>query len=643
MRRELLHFICLSLLLSLLGGDAYAQNSYKTLKSNYTIKAKRKKKKRKLKKIKAQSAPSQRLKTITGATQTAKQRVGVTRVEEVSIRGGEKTDTGFFVGDVSLQSSLSDQGQMEMIPLDDYKALGVSKVPGAMGASGHLKVDHLQDETFAKVFRSSLGDYGFSGGVTGKESGLILRGSYSQELNEFDIYDHKTDTTRDLRNDEQGFGSFSLEFPVTSDLEVKGHFSSLDKGIPGMVGQTYDDISERKTLGLVRVKKGWGKSIPLSGSVYYKNFGQVMTDPQDEIGLGITEYTQAENQFGGVLKARSVVGGGMLYPSLRVERDSFDVANTKQSSSTYNRNQIEGKLDYKQTTWNLSGYARMLMDDYNPGQSTLNGFVNTTEAGSSTQFVKGGSFQKEFPLKNKALKLFTLFSYAEKAPSLRDQFGSSATFRGDGNLNVERHPMVEGGIRYHTGRNKMEASIYHARPQDLIVYEQVSFNAWSPKNIGAAWLTGVELSASSYDLPWDLGITGKASFQDALNDSAESTYAGYELPGRSRWKGGAELEKGIGRLFEIRYGVEYWSSFFTDESNTFEYPGAFLHNFSFLTKLGKSDQFQMLFQASNLFDQTTGDISTSGNLVGTSTRALQDQFGNYIPGRTLSLELKYVF
>lgn len=136
-------------------------------------------------------------------------------------------------------------------------------------------------------------------------------------------------------------------------------------------------------------------------------------------------------------------------------------------------------------------------------------------------------------------------------PSMVELFGSSGFVEGNTELSPESGTTTDVGIvlrseRSSSGGALLEAVLFWAERDDLIVFLQNSQRTVKAFNLESARVEGIELTARR---SWKAGLSLSASytFQDATNEGPSPTYNGKTLPYeprhdlflRTEWRGGA--------------------------------------------------------------------------------------------------------
>jgi iron complex outermembrane recepter protein len=197
-----------------------------------------------------------------------------------------------------------------------------------------------------------------------------------------------------------------------------------------------------------------------------------------------------------------------------------------------------------------------------------------------------------------------------RAPTFFELFGDRGVTLGNPNLVSERGTNWDVGFaleKFGLGimdRLFFEAAYFQSDADNLIVFVQNSQSTARAENIGAARITGYELSWSA--TAWQhLRLYGNYTFQDA-KDTSDTFSRGNTLPGRP----GHELHQGL-ELFNASgkfvYELDNIAANFLDRANAFMVDHRFLHNLS-LTVLSFGRRFKLTFKVKNLTDNQIADF-----------------------------------
>lgn len=197
-----------------------------------------------------------------------------------------------------------------------------------------------------------------------------------------------------------------------------------------------------------------------------------------------------------------------------------------------------------------------------------------------------------------------------RVPTLFELFGDRGVTLGNPNLVSERGTNWDVGFSLQKLRLGMldrlffEYAYFRSDADNLIVFVQNSQSTARAENIGAARITGHEVSWSA--TAWQhLRLYGNYTFQEAEDTSATFS-RGNVLPGRPRHElhQGFELFSAGGKLV---YELDYIAENFLDRANAFVVDHRLLHNLS-LTVLPLGKQLKLTFEVKNLTDNQVADF-----------------------------------
>ncbi len=212
-------------------------------------------------------------------------------------------------------------------------------------------------------------------------------------------------------------------------------------------------------------------------------------------------------------------------------------------------------------------------------------------------------------------------------PSMIELFGASGFIEGNTELSPEEGTTTDVGIVLRSdpsssGGAFLEAVLFRAERDDLIVFLQNSQRTVKAFNLESASVEGIELTARC---SWEAGLSLSASytFQDARNKGPSPTYSGKRLPYeprhdlfvRTQWKGGTGES--------VWHEYHHQGEAYRDQANLVENlsPSSHVHN------VGGSIYL------------VPGTLSLSLEVRNLTDERIVDVEGYPLPGRTLSVTL----
>ncbi len=197
-------------------------------------------------------------------------------------------------------------------------------------------------------------------------------------------------------------------------------------------------------------------------------------------------------------------------------------------------------------------------------------------------------------------------------PSMIELFGASGFIKGNAELTPETGTMMDVGIVFRSEpsssvRAFLEAVLFWADRDDLIVFLQNSQRTVKAFNLESASVEGIELTAHCL---WGAGLSLAASytFQDARNEGPSPTYSGKRLPYeprhdlfvRTEWKG---------RAGTVWHEYHHQGETYRDQANLEENlsPASHIHNVGGSINL-IPDTLSLSLEVQNLTDKRIVDV-----------------------------------
>jgi vitamin B12 transporter len=216
-----------------------------------------------------------------------------------------------------------------------------------------------------------------------------------------------------------------------------------------------------------------------------------------------------------------------------------------------------------------------------------------------------------------------------RMPSLIELYGNNGYLLGDPDLDPESGFNADVGptVRWrgHGARLDLSAALFATWVSELISYRMGGGRA-RPENVGSARILGVESSATM-ELGDQVRLFVSATFTDARDTTSRETYAGKQLPMRSRYRFYARPEwRALALASSVTLGLyvdmDATAGNFIDPANTTPVPARLLLGAGMYASLPAN--FCLRASARNLTDARVHD------------------FANYpLPGRELYLSLAW--
>ncbi|MBI5198188.1 MAG: TonB-dependent receptor, partial [Nitrospirae bacterium] len=215
-----------------------------------------------------------------------------------------------------------------------------------------------------------------------------------------------------------------------------------------------------------------------------------------------------------------------------------------------------------------------------------------------------------------------------RPPNFFELFGDRGGTVGDTELLPEESFNRDLGFKYarrpgpFMKEMELQASYFHNRVENLILFIQTSQRTSKPENIGRAEITGQEL-VGRMQLGNHFKISGNYTYQRAVNRSNIPSQAGKILPGRPlhEFSGKAEFFSDTGALF---YSYDFTSKNFLDRVNQLPAHSRSIHNIGI--SVTPRESVSVTFEVKNITNNRIVDI-----------------FGFPLPGRSYFLTVNAHF
>lgn len=216
-----------------------------------------------------------------------------------------------------------------------------------------------------------------------------------------------------------------------------------------------------------------------------------------------------------------------------------------------------------------------------------------------------------------------------RLPTFLELFGNTGSVTGSFDLEPEKGLNRDIGAvvtfdRVGPCRNVFLEAVYlDNKVEDLILFFPNSQSTSRPQNIGAARITGFEVSFSSLVSSW-LRVAGNYTYLDGKDTGPIPYYNGNELPGRPKHDVGVFLDLSR-RQGRISYEYHRLSENYLDPANQTSVPERNLHNAA-LRWTGFGKGIALTLEGRNLSNDRVSDVS-----------------GFPLPGRSYFVTLSYQY
>ncbi len=564
---------------------------------------------------------------------------GVTLIDEaggggrkrLSIRGSHSNQVLVVMDGVGLNDPLTGDTDLHQIPLSGIQEIkvhkgGISSLYGN-GALGGVVEIISQNNPLDKVSLSARnGQYhalGIKSSMAGHAGSFSWFFTYDQnkETGDYAYTYSRPDGTRvnDTRQN-AGFDSQNVFAKLMVDLghhefQIQTQLYRCTRGLPGLVFSwtPYAEAQSDRHLFLIRhayQKESWHHQLSLSS---YENAVEFQNYPPEDAPLRyrtVPSYHTCYRIFSvrGALDSRYSHGNDQqVFLRAGLQKDDFN-----------DKNVLTNTRGPVHQTKNLTAFAALKAE----WQLPKPGFLSQITLSPAIRFDHFALHQHSVTRKeqqyspriglaisrheNSLLALHANWGRSFRIPTFADLFYQDFRVRGNAGLLPEKSINTDIGLKTGLpllGWLEFNATFFHHRIDDLIVWEMGSFATWQPNNTDAL-LQGWDLSGSWQTWKKQLHIMFSHTLLDALDKSDRRTTRNKRLVYRPEHstKIGLELELAP---FNFSYHRHSVGPRFVTPSNTAQQPGYTVDDISFSVRhTVKELKGTIKLSVFNLFDRS---------------------------------------
>ncbi len=451
----------------------------------------------------------------------------------IFMRGTESDHVLVLIDGVRVGSATSGTTAFQFLPVDSIERIEVVRGPrsalyGSEAIGGVMQIFTRQAENvFTPSFSTSAGSHDYrlvSGGFSGKsgDTWYALNGSH-EETGGFNSCDSATSGCFTKESDSDGYrnesGSFRLghRFADAVDVEVNGLYSEGDTHFDG-VFQNEGDFIQQMIGGKVTFfpMKNW--EIKLSGG-QSRDRSKNKKDGT-ETGFFNTQRDSFSWQNNVVLAEDHLLTLGYDYLDDKVD-----------STTSYAETSRTDEGLFAQYQGVFSGHDILIAIRKDDNEQ----FGNYTTGNIGWGYTFGNG-----------LRVKASFGKAFKAPTFNELY---FPFFGDPDLDAERSNTYEFGFSRTEAWGDWTVSVYETNVKDLIAYDPAHITPTLPfggaNNISKARIRGLELSASTQFIGWDLNSA--LTLLDPENRESGSANKGNVLARRAEQSFNLDADHGLGK------------------------------------------------------------------------------------------------
>jgi outer membrane receptor protein involved in Fe transport len=576
---------------------------------------------------------------------------GLGAFSTISIRGSQANQVPIFLDGIPISQAQDQTVNLSDLPLDSVQRIDVYRgtVPIGFGGNGIGGVVNLVTKPATATPSTEV-----SAGYGSFETRKVVA-SHSEQIGGTSVLAHLTylgsqgDFTYKVHNptieDPTGnetvtrtnnaFNSVGTLLKGTRELanglalDGVEEFFFKDQGVPGpgtlgLKQFTDPSLLELRSLSYLRLRANGlaGGAVESSGSLFGVYNLQEFDDPQGNFGGAEDTHNQtalfgASNTgtwyapLGQRIAWFDEVSYEEFFPYNATNEPDFSNSGPTQTrlSTTLSaqdvialvsdRVELVPSLRYQHLLDKFSGVNSVDIPNTSPGTNNLD--LWTPAAGAQGRFAPW-------------LTLRANIGRFQRAPSFSELFGTTGTVEGNANLKPETGInrdvgfLAEAGANGWIDRAQLEFAYFHNNVDDLIAFTQVNPKTFRAMNVGAARITGEELSLTCGALghfALELNYTHESA--ENLSEDNNGNYHGKQLPLRPADElfARTELFNPWGKLY---YEYTYLSSDPTDFINFTIVPSRSVHTVGFVAT--PRDWIAIKFEAANI---TNADIRDLGD------------------------------
>lgn len=576
-----------------------------------------------------------------------------------SIRASSPGQVEIYVDGMPLQSGQWGVTNLSDLPLDGLERIEVYRggAPAEFGSAGIGGVINLVTKPAGRG--RSLASISFGSYDTWKvdllRSGGIRSIDYLasfQELRsdgDFEYLDRNgtpenPEDDREVVRENNAFRQSSLLVKLAPPavagwrLELANESFRKESGIPGIenvrIRNVHYEILRNIARATVEPPAIAGGAIAFEGSAFHQYRRDLLFNPDDEVGFSRSDTDNRSHAYGASLLtllrwpgSRHVV---RLLGEIKRERFTPEDKNPRIGVGYTRRRRVstlsaEDRIVLPGDRLELvAGYRyREAVDNY-AGPIPF-GVPPAPLGDPHWSTFHGPSFGIRWRLARNVTVKGNRTRYA-RFPTMVELFGASGYVEGNPELSSEEGVTTDAGIVIEadagpTGSGFLEAVLFWADRDDLIVFLQNSQHTVKALNLESAHVEGAEITARR---SWrrGLGLSASYTVQDARNDGPSPTYHGKRLPYEPRYDLFLRTSYDAGRI-ELWHEYHFESESYRDRANLPENlrPASHLHN------LGVR------------WEVVRGLITATAQVQNIADERLVDVDGYPLPGRTFYLTI----
>jgi iron complex outermembrane receptor protein len=578
----------------------------------------------------------------------------------ISIRGSSSEQVLIYVDGILLNEAQGGGVNIGTIPISNIESIeiyrGSSPIEfGQAGIGGvvNIKTRSAREKRIlsTQAQYGSFDTYRVDTFLSDKSSRLdyVIGLNYTGSNNNFKFLDDngtQYDSSDDviIRRLNNQFGSFNwvtkLGYDLNSNTRISVFHNLLDtdKGIPGLgsfqsLHAHFKTREYRTGLELAR-RAALIPQLDLHWTFHHTYKKEAFEDRLGEIGVGNQDNENITESYETRLDANYWLGEHQLLNGLltmKVERftpydhlQGSEVATSRRKTFSVG---VEDKIVFmNDKLFLVPGVLYDMMDNTFHGEAFLSSIGQDISVPDRQWFLTrqiGVLYQVTDPLEIRA----NIGRYF-RPPNFFELFGDRGGTVGDPELLPEESLNQDVGFKYERRPGsfmkemEVQATYFHNRVENLILFIQTSQRTSKPENIGRAEITGQEL-VGRMQLGNHFKISGNYTYQRAVNRSNIPSQTGKILPGRPlhEFSGKAEFFSDTAALF---YSYDFTAKNFLDRVNQLPTHSRNIHNIGISVTPRKS--VSASFEVKNITDSRIEDI-----------------FGFPLPGRSYFLTVNAHF
>jgi outer membrane cobalamin receptor len=564
---------------------------------------------------------------------------GITLIDEaggggrkrLSIRGSQSNQVLVVLDGVELNDPLTGDTDLHQIPLSGIQEIKVHKGgnsslygSGAMGGVVEIISRNNPLEQISASARN--GQYhvmGVKSVLAGRTGSLSWFFTYdkNKEKGDYDYtYQRPDGTNVNATRQNAGFESQNVFAKLLYDfdhheIQIQTHLYRSTRGLPGLVFSwtPYAKADTDRHLFLSRYAYQKGPRHHRISLSHYENNVEFQNQPPKDAPLRYRTVPPYHTRY----RVHSLHGSAESRYTLGDERQ-LCLRTGFQKDDFHDKNVLTNTMGPVNQTENLGAFASLKTEWHLPKPEFLSRITLSPAVRWDHFILHQQTFTRKYQqtsprigllisrYENWLLALRAHWGKSFKTPTFADLFYQDFRVRGNADLLPEKSSDRDIGLKTglpFLGWLELDATFFHHRIEDLIVWEMGSFATWRPSNTDAL-LQGWDLSGSWQTWKKQLHITFSHTWLDARDKSDRRTTRDKRLVYRPEHttKIGLELELDPLNLSYHRHGV---GSRFVTPSNTVSQPGYTVDDVSVSVRhCWKELEGTLKFSVFNLYDKS---------------------------------------